>query len=116
MTIGELSKKTGIPESTIRYYEKKGLIKVARNSAGRRVFDESNVEWIVFIKKLKDMGMLLKNIQKYSDLRYQGDSTISERLTMLEDHKIYIFEEQKKWNEYLNNLNNKIEICREKLV
>lgn len=31
MTIGEISEKTNLPESTLRYYEKKGLIRVSRD-------------------------------------------------------------------------------------
>lgn len=34
MTIGEIAEKTNLPESTLRYYEKKGLIKVARDGNG----------------------------------------------------------------------------------
>ena len=40
MLIGEISEKTNLPESTLRYYEKKGLIKVARDSGGRREYED----------------------------------------------------------------------------
>ena len=42
----------------MRYYEKKGLIRVNRDNSGRRCYSESDVEWIKFIKKLKDTGMM----------------------------------------------------------
>ena len=54
MLIGEISEKTNLPESTLRYYEKKGLIKVARDSGGRRVYEENDIEWIKFIRRLRD--------------------------------------------------------------
>lgn len=38
MTIGEMSKRTNLPESTLRYYEKKKLLAVERDKHGRRVY------------------------------------------------------------------------------
>lgn len=108
MTIGEISKKTNLPESTLRYYEKKKLIKVLRNKNGRRDYAESDIEWIKFIRRLKETGMLLKDIQRYSELRYMGDSTMPERLKILLLHRQYVLEQQLKWNEYLQNLDGKI--------
>ena len=52
MTIGEISEKTNLPESTLRYYEKKGLIRVSRDKNGRRNYEESDIEWIKFIRRL----------------------------------------------------------------
>ena len=48
MTIGELSKATDISEYTLRYYERKGLIRVSRDSGGRRCYAESDIDWILF--------------------------------------------------------------------
>ena len=73
MIIGEFSRLTGISAYTLRYYEKKGLLHVERDGAGRRDYREADVEWVKFIKRLKDTGMLLRDIRHYSDLRYQGD-------------------------------------------
>jgi DNA-binding transcriptional MerR regulator len=108
MTIGEISEQTNLPESTLRYYEKKGLIKVSRDKNGRRDYEESDIEWIKFIRRLKETGMLLKDIQKYSDLRYRGNSTMTERLNMLQVHRQFVLEQRIKWDEYLQNLDSKI--------
>lgn len=59
--------------------------------------------------------MLLRNIKRYSDLRYEGDETIEERLKILENHRNVVLEEQKKWNDYLENLDIKIELYKNKL-
>ena len=104
MTIGEIAKKTNLPESTLRYYEKKGLIRVARDNCGRREYEESDIEWIKFIRRLKETGMRLRDIQTYSELRYCGKTTMPERLKILEAHRKYVLEQQLKWNEYLQNL------------
>lgn len=108
MRIGEMAKAADISEYTLRYYERKGLIRVKRDHVGRRCYEESDIEWIKFIKRLKDTGMLLKDIREYSRLRYEGNTTMSERLQMLEKHREYVLKRQKKWAEYLGNLDDKI--------
>ena len=112
MRIGEMAKAADISEYTLRYYERKGLIRVKRDNAGRRFYEESDIEWIKFIKRLKDTGMLLKDIREYSRLRYEGNTTMPERLQMLEKHREYVLEQQKKWAEYLDNLDDKIAFYR----
>ena len=115
MTIGEISEKTGVPASTLRYYEKKKLIRVRRDKSGRREYDESDVEWIKFIRRLKETGMLLRDIQRYSDLRYQGDSTMPERLRILNEHREFVLEQEQKWKEYLSNLDDKIQFYKQSI-
>ena len=87
MTIGEIANKTNLPASTLRYYEKKGLLRVDRDENGRRYYKESDIEWIKFIRRLKETGMLIKDIQHYSELRYIGSITMPERLKILRLHR-----------------------------
>ncbi|MDE7132956.1 MAG: MerR family transcriptional regulator [Lachnospiraceae bacterium] len=115
MTIGEIAEKTDLPESTLRYYEKKGLIKVARDNNGRRDYEESDIEWIKFLRRLKETGMLLKDIKEYSELRYRGKSTMPERLVILQEHRKYVLEQQIKWKGYLQNLDDKIAFYRQSI-
>lgn len=115
MTIGEFSAITGISAYTLRYYEKKGLLRVSRDSGGRRDYSTDDIEWVKFIRRLKDTGMLLRDIKHYSDLRYQGENTMEERMELLIQHRKSVVEEQRKWNEYLRNLDEKIGIYRERI-
>lgn len=115
MTIGEISKKTNLSASTLRYYEKKNLIRVARDKNGLRNYSENDVEWIKFIRRLKETGMILKEIQKYSDLRYQGESTMAERLKILKKHREYVLAKQHEWQGYLKNLDDKIKIYEQSI-
>lgn len=77
-------------------------------SGGRRDYLQSDVEWVKFIQRLKDTGMLLKDIQRYADLRYAGNGTMPERLELLRLHREYVLEQQSRWAEYLKNLDGKI--------
>ena len=114
-SIGDFSNITNISPSALRYYEKEQLIIVHRDSAGRRLFTAEDIDWIFFIKKLKDTGMPIKDIREYALLRYQGDSTIQQRLKILEIQKLVVEKEMAKWESNLQNLNDKIEIYKNKL-
>ncbi len=116
MTIGKFSQITGVSCSALRYYENKGLIRVNRDAANRRDYSENDVEWIKFLQKLKNTGMSLRDMKHYSDLRYEGNSTIAERLDLLEKHKLYVSEQLEKWLEYSQNLDDKIEWYRSHLT
>ena len=115
MKIGEIANKTNLPASTLRYYEKKGLLKVDRDKNGRRYYKESDIQWIKFIRRLKETGMLIKDIQHYSELRYVGSITMPERLQILQLHRNYVLEQQLKWTEYLQNLDDKIEFYQQSI-
>lgn len=109
MTIGKFSEITGVPCSALRYYENKELIRVKRDAANRRDYSENDIEWVKFLQRLKNTGMSLKDMKRYSNLRYKGDQTIAERLDLLQKHKLYVNEQLEKWLEYSKNLDNKIE-------
>ncbi len=115
MKISEIANKINLSASTLRYYEKKGLLRVDRDKNGRRYYKESDIEWIKFIRRLKETGMLIKDIQHYSELRYIGSITMPERLKILQSHREYVLEQQLKWTEYLLNLDDKIEFYQKSI-
>jgi DNA-binding transcriptional MerR regulator len=91
MNIKQFSELTQVSAHTLRYYEKIGLLKqVSRAANGHRSFTAKDVDWVGFIKRLKDMGMELKKIQQYADLRALGDSTSEQRKQLLEEHVIVV--------------------------
>ena len=82
-TVGEMAKLLGVPSSTLRYYDKEGLLPfVERSANGIRVFHEKDYEWLQVISCLKKAGMSLKDIREYIHLAMEGDSTIEERLQL----------------------------------
>ena len=53
-TVGEMAQKLGVPASTLRYYDKEGLLPfVKRSSGGIRMFQESDFEWLQVIRCMK---------------------------------------------------------------
>lgn len=68
MLIGELSKRTGFSHDTIRFYEKKGLIKVDRKSRREnnyKEYPEVVYEQLVLIKTVKDLGFTLNEVDDF---------------------------------------------------
>lgn len=87
-TIGEMAKRLGVPASTLRYYDKEGLLPfVERSAGGIRVFQESDFEWLRIIECLKKTGMSIKNIREYIELARQGDGTIDRRLELFHQQR-----------------------------
>ena len=87
-TVGEMAKRLGVPASTLRYYDKEGLLPfVGRSSGGIRIFEEKDFEWLRIIECLKKTGMSLKDIREYIELAMQGDATIAQRLEMFRKQK-----------------------------
>ena len=82
-TVGEMAKQLGVPASTLRYYDKEGLLPfVERSSGGIRMFQPSDFEWLQVINCMKKAGMSIQDIRQYIELALQGDSTIDQRLAM----------------------------------
>ncbi|EAD5764048.1 TPA: MerR family transcriptional regulator [Listeria innocua] len=114
-TIGAFSKEVGLSIDTLRYYEKEKLILPKRNEINRRIYDSSDITWINFIKKLKQTGMPIKNIKKYAKLRYLGDQTIEQRMTLLYRQYDILVEKREEIELYTQFLLNKIDIYKEML-
>lgn len=83
-TVGETAKVLGVAPSTIRYYDKEGLLPfVERSGGGIRMFQDKDFEWLFVIDCLKKTGMPIKDIKRYIDMSLKGDETINERLELL---------------------------------
>ncbi|WP_449623085.1 MerR family transcriptional regulator [Robertmurraya sp. Marseille-Q9965] len=86
-SIKQASKKTGLTEDAIRYYEKIGLLPYAkRKRNGHRIYDEEDIELMELIICLKKTGMSLnemKNILQYP-VKYKLSSVPELKRTLLE--------------------------------
>ncbi len=87
-TVGEMAKKLGVAPSTLRYYDKEGLLPfVERSGGGMRVFRDQDFEWLQVIGCLKKAGMKLCDIKKFIEMAMQGDETIDDRLNLITAQK-----------------------------
>ena len=107
-TIGEMAQMLDVPASTLRYYDKEGLLPfVERSNGGMRVFKTADYEWLQIIGCLKKTGMSLKDIRKFIYLVMQGDASIRERLELFEKRKQEVERQLEEIKETLNTINYK---------
>lgn len=87
-TVGEMAKLLDIPASTLRYYDKQGLLPfVKRSKGGIRMFQEKDYEWLKLIECLKKSGLTLNEIKDYISMAIRGDETIEGRLQLFLNQK-----------------------------
>lgn len=87
LPIAEVAALTGVSAHTLRYYERIGLVDVARDAAGRRVYDSQALARVVFVTRLRMSDMSIRDISHYIGLVRQGSSTVPERLAFLQAHR-----------------------------
>lgn len=104
-TIQQISRMTGLTVHTLRYYEKIGLLnEVNRDINGYRQYSESDISWIDFLIRLRITGMSVTDMKLFSDLRSQGESTISARRELLEMHQSKALKEIKELKDNLTEI------------
>ena len=70
LTIGKLAQRAGVGVETIRFYEREGLIsEPPRRPSGYRDYPLETVARIVFIRRAKNLGFTLKEINELLELR-----------------------------------------------
>ena len=114
-SIGEFSRLTNLGIHTLRYYEHENLIMPKRNSSNRRCYSDKDLAWTYFIKRLKNTGMPIKEIQRYAKLRAKGDLTLNERMEMLTVHRESLNEQIKVLQEHMAKLDDKIHFYRQEI-
>jgi MerR family transcriptional regulator, thiopeptide resistance regulator len=61
-TIGEVARRTGVTERTLRYYEELGLLTPRRDSAGRRRYDVEHVDRLYRVRLMRELGTPLAEV------------------------------------------------------
>ena len=107
-TIGEMARKLDVAPSTLRYYDKEGLLPfVERSNGGIRMFKDEDMEWLRLLGCLKKAGMPLREIKAFMDWSRQGDATIGRRLNLIEKQRQSVLDQQKQLEDTLLMLDYK---------
>ncbi len=86
-TIGQVSEMFHLPISTLRYYDKEGLLPNLKRSSGIRQFSENEIDALLVIECLKKTGMGIRDIKQFMDWCAQGPSTYAKRRELFENRK-----------------------------
>ncbi|MFI1781959.1 MerR family transcriptional regulator [Streptomyces rubiginosohelvolus] len=62
MRISQLAERSGVPATTLRFYESAGLLSADRTPAGYRMYGEDAVDRLAFIGAAKHLGLALEEI------------------------------------------------------
>jgi len=89
LRISALAERSGIPATTLRYYEGAGLLTAARSAAGYRLYGDDAIERLEFISSGKLLGLSLDDIRELVALRQAGVCAhVRERLSVLVEQRI----------------------------
>ncbi|WP_327739018.1 MerR family transcriptional regulator [Streptomyces nojiriensis] len=72
LRISQLAERSGVPASTLRFYETAGLLPAGRTSSGYRQYGPDAVERLAFISSAKLLGLALEDIRDLLEVRDEG--------------------------------------------
>jgi len=89
LTIGEVARRAGVATSTVRFYERQGLLTADARRSGQRRYRVETLRRLVFICMLQDTGLSLEDIAGVLDATHVADwKAIAHRRLALLDAEI----------------------------
>lgn len=107
-TIKDAAKLMNVPPSTIRYYDKEGLIPfIERKESGYRIFTEEAIATLKIIDCLKKTGMPIKDIRQFCQWVNEGDASLEERYEMFLERKAAVEAQMAELHQIMDTINYK---------
>lgn len=107
-TIKDAAKLMNVPPSTIRYYDKEGLIpSIKRKETGYRIFTEEALSALKIIDCLKKTGMPIKDIRQFFQWIDEGDASLEERYEMFLERKAAVEAQMAELQQIMDTINYK---------
>lgn len=107
-TIKDAAEKMNVPTSTIRYYDKSGLLPfMERSESGYRIFTEKDIATLRIINCLKKTGMPIKEIRQFSEWLKESDASLHQRYEMFLERKRVVESQMAELQETLDTINHK---------
>jgi DNA-binding transcriptional MerR regulator len=116
LTIGDAATQAGISIHTLHYYEREGLLQVARGSNGHRRYSINDLEWIGILTCLRKTGMPIRTMREFAALVQQDSSNIPERINILKAHRLAVIEHLKSLQHNLEHVEYKIDYYQKVLA
>ncbi len=68
LTIGKLAEMAGVGVETVRFYQRKELLREPKIQSGFRTYNEEDAQRILFIKRAQDLGFTLNEVKELLEL------------------------------------------------
>lgn len=107
LTISEVAKAYNLAPSTLRYYERLGLIPNVQQRGNHRVYNEANLEKLNSIICFKNSGMSMSELQTLLSYQETGDD-LDEILTVLNEHAISVAQQLAQLKKYQRHITQKV--------
>ena len=102
-TIKDMSELTGLPPSTLRYYDKQGLLPhLQRDPNNSRIFSEDDYHNLKLIDCLKRSGLSIKDIKKFIDIAGKGGQALHDKRDIFTRRREILRQELANLQEILN--------------
>lgn len=108
MKIDTVAHQFNLSTSTLRYYEEQGLLGPVHRINGIRDYGQADLDRLDFILCVKRCGMTIREMKHFITIYQQGDATIPERLSILQDQLRASQEQQARLAESMAHLQEKI--------
>ena len=111
MTIGQIAAAIGVPATTLRFYEREGLLSPTdRSRAGYRLYDDGAVQRLEFIRAAQGVGFTLDDIRALLELN--GDSPCKKVQSLIERRLAEVDEKLADLRRVRSTLADAFERCR----
>ncbi|MBG6145764.1 Cu(I)-responsive transcriptional regulator [Roseibium album] len=88
MNIGDVSRKSGLPAKTIRYYEDIGLVTPPRSENGYRAFREIELHKLAFLGRARELGFTIEDCRTLLAL-YEDDGRESAQVKRVAEEHLH---------------------------
>lgn len=116
LSISDAALATGLSTHTLRYYERAGLMlgSVPRASSTHRRYRDADINWVMFLTRLRSTGMSIRQVRQYADLVRAGNGNEQQRMDLLVQHRDQVVAQIAEMSRHLDAINFKIDLYRER--
>jgi DNA-binding transcriptional MerR regulator len=111
LQIGELSRRTGLPVSTLRFYEIEGLIHSDRTASNYRIFSEATVEQMQRIKHFRALNLSLPEMKLMLEWSLTPSERCGEVCQLIERQLEHLLEQKAMLCELETEMRRLLSIC-----
>lgn len=111
MNISEVGKRAGLPPKTIRFYEEIGLILPRRDTNGYRLFSDSDLHRLAFLRRARALGFSVQECRQLLALYHDETRASADVKAIAREHLARIDQQLEELSQMRRTLTDLIESC-----